>query len=103
MTPQEQWTSVERYFNDLLIPPDPALDAALKDSAAAGLPAINVSPNQGKLLYLLAKMGGARAILEIGTLGGDSTILPPPALPGRGRVGTPQAAREKARGAPAHT
>jgi predicted O-methyltransferase YrrM len=71
---QEQWTAVDRYITDLLVPTDPALDAALKASTAAGLPAINVSPNQGKLLHLLARMLGAKNILEIGTLGGYSTI-----------------------------
>lgn len=70
----EQWTAIDRYITDLLVPPDPALDQALRDSAQAGLPAINVSPNQGKLLHLLAKITGARNILEVGTLGGYSTI-----------------------------
>jgi predicted O-methyltransferase YrrM len=82
-TPQDQWTAVDRYFSDLLVEPDPALEAALRASAEAGLPAINVSPNQGKLLMLTARMCGARRVLEIGTLGGYSTIwlaraLPPP-------------------------
>ncbi|MGD0766733.1 MAG: O-methyltransferase [Tepidisphaeraceae bacterium] len=71
---QERWTAVDRYIRDLLVPPDPALDAALRASAAAGLPPINVSPNQGKLLMLLAQLQGARNVLEIGTLGGYSTI-----------------------------
>jgi predicted O-methyltransferase YrrM len=71
---QERWTAVDRYIRDLLVPPDPALDAALRASAAAGLPPIQVSPNQGKLLMLLAQLQGARNILEIGTLGGYSTI-----------------------------
>src|SRR3954469_14470244 len=88
MNPQEQWTAVDRYFNDLLIPPDPALDAALRDSAAAGLPEINVSPNQGKLLHILARLGGARNILEVGTLGGYSTIWLARALPPAGRLVT---------------
>jgi predicted O-methyltransferase YrrM len=74
MTPQEQWTAVDAYFAERLIPPDPALEAALRDSAAAGLPPIQVSPVQGKLLHLLALTRGARRILEIGTLGGYSTI-----------------------------
>ena len=56
---QEQWTAVDRYITDLLVPPDPALDAALQASAAAGLPPHNVSPNQGKLLQLLARVQGA--------------------------------------------
>jgi predicted O-methyltransferase YrrM len=81
-----RWTAVDRYFTDLLHAPDPALDAALADSAAAGLPAINVSPPQGKLLHLLARMQGARRILEIGTLGGYSTIWLARALPEGGRL-----------------
>src|SRR3954469_12949176 len=88
MNPQEQWTARERSFNDLLIPPDPALDAALRDSAAAGLPEIAVAPNQGKLLLILAKLCGARNILEIGTLGGYSTIWLARALPPGGRLVT---------------
>jgi predicted O-methyltransferase YrrM len=71
---QDQWTAVDRYINDLLVPSDPALDAALQFSAASGLEPIHVSPNQGKLLMLLARIQGARSILEIGTLGGYSTI-----------------------------
>ncbi|HJZ91109.1 MAG TPA: O-methyltransferase [Gemmataceae bacterium] len=85
---QEQWSAVDRYITGLLVPPDSALDAALRDSAAAGLPAINVSPNQGKLLYLLARLQGARNILEIGTLGGYSTIWLARALPAGGRLVT---------------
>jgi predicted O-methyltransferase YrrM len=83
---QDQWTAVDRYLTDLFVPPDPALEAALQASAAAGLPAINVSPNQGKLLQLLARAQGARAILEIGTLGGYSTIWLARALPEGGRL-----------------
>lgn len=71
---QEQWTAVDNYITDLLVPSDPVLDAVLATSAAAGLPPHNVSPNQGKLLFLLARLQGARTILEIGTLGGYSTI-----------------------------
>ena len=78
---QEQWAAVDRYITDLLLPADPVLDAALADSAAAGLPAINVTPNQGKLLHLLARAQGARRILEVGTLGGYSTIWLARALP----------------------
>ncbi len=88
---QEQWTAVDHYITDLLVPPDPALDAALQASAAAGLPPINVSPNQGKLLLLLAQLQGARAILEIGTLGGYSTIWLARALPAGGRLVTLEA------------
>lgn len=68
------WSDVDRYLCDLLVPADAALDAALDKSHAAGLPAIAVAPNQGKLLHLLARSIGARRILEIGTLGGYSTI-----------------------------
>ncbi|KAF3884687.1 MULTISPECIES: O-methyltransferase [Nostocales] len=88
---QEQWTVVDQYFTDLLVPSDPALDAALQASAAAGLPAHNVSPNQGKLLHLLARFQGARTILEIGTLGGYSTIWLAQALPPDGRLITLEA------------
>jgi len=81
---QEQWTAVDRYLTELFVPSDPALDATLAASAAAGLPSIAVSPNQGKLLHLLARMAGARRILEIGTLGGYSTIWLARALPPKG-------------------
>jgi predicted O-methyltransferase YrrM len=83
---EEQWTAVDRYITDLLVPPDAALDAALKASADAGLPPISVTPNQGKLLQLLAQAQGARNILEIGTLGGYSTIWLARALPAGGRL-----------------
>ncbi len=88
---QEQWTAVDRYFTDLLVPSDPALDTALQTSAAAGLPPHNVSPNQGKLLLLLAQIQGAQSILEIGTLGGYSTIWLARALPSDGRLITLEA------------
>ncbi|QLE40552.1 O-methyltransferase [Nostoc sp. C052] len=88
---QEQWTVVDRYFTDLLVPSDPALDTALQTSAAAGLPPHNVSPNQGKLLLLLAQIQGARSILEIGTLGGYSTIWLARALPSDGYLITLEA------------
>jgi predicted O-methyltransferase YrrM len=83
---QPQWTAVDQYLTDLFVPADPALDAALADSAAAGLPAIQVAPNQGKLLHLLARLQGARRVLEIGTLGGYSTIWLARALPPDGRL-----------------
>ena len=76
-----QWTAVDRYLTDLFVGPDPALDAALRASEAAWLPPIHVSPPQGKLLHLLALATGARKILEIGTLGGYSTIWLARALP----------------------
>ena len=83
---EEPWTAVDRYFSDLLVSADSALEAALAASAAAGLPAINVSPVQGKLLHILARSIGARNVLEIGTLGGYSTIWLALALPDGGRV-----------------
>ena len=83
---EETWSRVDRYFSDLLSGPDAALEAALEASAAAGLPAINVSPNQGKLLNLLARAVGAQRILEIGTLGGYSSIWMARALPADGRL-----------------
>jgi predicted O-methyltransferase YrrM len=82
----EQWAAVDRYISDLFVPLDPALDAALRHSSAAGLPPIQISPNQGKLLQLLARAQGARRILEIGTLGGYSTIWLARALPEGGRL-----------------
>ncbi|MBD2244076.1 O-methyltransferase [Nostoc sp. FACHB-888] len=88
---QEEWTAVDDYFTDLLVPPDPVLDVALQTSAAAGLPPHNVSPNQGKLLLLLAQIQEARTILEIGTLGGYSTIWLARALPSDGRLITLEA------------
>src|ERR1700674_2325135 len=83
---QDTWKAVDRYIADLLIPPDRALDAALEASVKADLPPINVSPTQGKLLMLLAQIQGARNILEIGTLGGYSTIWLARALPAGGRL-----------------
>jgi predicted O-methyltransferase YrrM len=83
---QAQWTAVDDYMVGALQAPDPALDQALADSAAAGLPAIAVAPNQGKMLMLLAQMVGARRILEIGTLGGYSTIWLARALPADGKL-----------------
>lgn len=85
---QPTWTAVDRYLDDLLVGHDAVLEAALRASAEAGLPAINVAPTQGKLLNLLARVRGARAILEIGTLGGYSTIWLARALPTGGRMVT---------------
>lgn len=82
------WTAVDAYYSDLFSPPDAALEAALQDSEAAGLPPINVSPNQGKLLMLLAQLQQAQRILEVGTLGGYSTIWLARALPDNGRLVT---------------
>ena len=83
---QEQWNAMDDYLTSRLLAPDTVLDAVLDASAAAGLPPINVAPNQGKLLHLLAKLRGARRILEVGTLGGYSTIWLARALPSGGRL-----------------
>jgi predicted O-methyltransferase YrrM len=85
------WTAVDDYFAENLVPGDETLEAALEASEAAGLPAINVAPNQGKLLLLLARAIGARRILEIGTLGGYSTIWLARGLPPDGRLITLEA------------
>ncbi len=83
---QDTWNAVDSYLTDTLVKPDTALEEALRASEAAGLPAINVSPPQGKFLQLLARIHGARNILEIGTLGGYSTIWLARALPPGGRI-----------------
>src|SRR6184192_71178 len=83
---QELWNSVDRYLADVVIQPDAALNAALESSTAAGLPPIAVSPNLGKFLHLLARVMGARSILEIGTLAGYSTIWMAKALGPDGRL-----------------
>jgi len=88
---QAVWTAVDKYITDLLVPSDPALEAALQAASAAGLPPIQVSPAQGKLLHLLARACGARQVLEIGTLGGYSTIWLARALPAGGHVVTLEA------------
>ncbi len=85
---QQTWTAVDDWFGEVLSLSDPALDAALADTAAAGIPAISVAPNQGKLLQLLAASIGARRILEVGTLGGYSTIWLARSLPADGRLVT---------------
>jgi predicted O-methyltransferase YrrM len=83
---QNKWTAVDRYFSEKLSLSDAVLDAALAANRAAELPLIDVAPNQGKLLQLFARMIGARRILEIGTLGGYSTIWMARALPDGGRL-----------------
>ena len=83
---KDLWNSVDTYLCERLVRSDAVLDETLAASAAAGLPAINVAPNQGKLLHLLARGIGARRILEVGTLGGYSTIWLARALPADGRV-----------------
>jgi predicted O-methyltransferase YrrM len=87
---------VDEYIERLLVPRDPALEQGLADAERAGLPAINVSANQGKLLYLIAKIAGARRVLEIGTLGGYSTTWLTRALPPDGKVVTLELDRKHA-------
>ncbi|MDX3246290.1 O-methyltransferase [Streptomyces sp. ME18-1-4] len=86
MSESQVWDAVDAYFIDLLAPDDEVTAAALRESEAAELPPINVTANQGKLLQLFAEMQGARAILEIGTLAGYSTIWLARALPADGRL-----------------
>ncbi len=83
---QKRWGAVDRYITDLLVTPDVALTAALEASAAAGLPSISITACQGKLLQLLAGACSARNVLEMGTLGGYSTIWLARALPPDGRL-----------------
>jgi predicted O-methyltransferase YrrM len=93
---QELWTEVDDYINESLVPGDAALENAVKKSSEAGLPQIQVSPSQGKLLHLLARTIGARRILEIGTLGGYSTIWLARALPPDGKLITLEASPKHA-------
>lgn len=85
---EERWTAVDEYADGLVLGADPALEAALDAAAAAGLPQIQVSPPQGRLLHLLARIAGARRVLEVGTLGGYSTICLARALPEDGQLVT---------------
>ena len=85
---EETWSAVDSYLTELLLAPDPALESVLQASADAGLPAIQVSPLQGKLLWLLARAQRATRILEVGTLGGYSTIWMARALPTGGHLVT---------------
>lgn len=94
---QEQWDAVDDYIVEHLLEPDSALDAAQQDSDAAGLPAIAVTAPQGKLLHLLLRLAGARTVLELGTLGGYSTIWLARALPADGRLLTLEANPDYAR------
>jgi predicted O-methyltransferase YrrM len=93
---EERWNAVDAYLVDATVGSDAALERALATSAAAGLPAINVAPNQGKMLSLLAQLGGARRILEVGTLGGYSTIWLARGLPPHGRLITLELSRKHA-------
>ncbi|MGE7691760.1 O-methyltransferase [Lysinibacillus sp. NPDC097214] len=88
MTNFNVWNNVDEYFMKKLIPADTELEEVLQANKAAGIPEIDVSPTQGKLLYLLAKIKGAKNILEIGTLGGYSSIWMARALPNEGQVYT---------------
>ena len=88
---QDTWTAVDRYITDLQVPSESALDAALESSRAANLPTIQVSPPQGKWLHILARAQRAQRILELGTLGGYSTIWLARALPADGRLVTLEA------------
>jgi len=94
---QEEWSQVDAYLVGKLLPEDEALEAALAHNRQAGLPPIDVSPAQGKLLYLLARLAGARNVLEIGTLGGYSTIWLARATPAGGRVVTLEFSPDHAR------
>jgi predicted O-methyltransferase YrrM len=85
---QKTWSKVDDYIVESLLPADTVLEAVLRSNRSRGLPAIDVSPAQGKLLYLLARMNGAKRILEVGTLGGYSTIWLARALPADGKVVT---------------
>lgn len=88
MTEINVWQNVDHYFMDKLLPKNEQLNTVLQANKAASIPEIDVSPTQGKLLYLLAKMKGAANILEIGTLGGYSSIYLAKALPREGKVVT---------------
>ena len=83
---QKVWTNVDRYFGDKLAPSDPALEAALAANRKAELPAIDVTPLQGKFLELLVRISNARRVLEIGTLGGYSTLWLARGLPKDGQI-----------------
>jgi predicted O-methyltransferase YrrM len=85
---QELWTTVDEYICNRLLAPDPTLDAAIAASESAGLPPIAVTANQGKLLQLLVRIQRARRVLELGTLGGYSTIWLARGLPADGRLVT---------------
>lgn len=88
---QALWTKVDRYITETLVEEDSALEAAIRESLAAGLPAIHISPTQGKLLMVLAQAMGTRRILEVGTLGGYSTIWLARGLAREGRLVTLEA------------
>jgi predicted O-methyltransferase YrrM len=93
---QKLWSTVDDYINETLVPGDAALENAVKKSTEAGLPQIQVSPSHGKLLHILARTIGAQRILEIGTLGGYSTIWLARALPPDGKLITLEASPKHA-------
>src|ERR1700754_475583 len=94
---EKTWSEVDTYISDrLLAGADPVFEAILRANASAGLPAIDVSPAQGKFLHLMVKIAGARRILEIGTLGGYSTVWMASALPPDGRLVTLEYAEKHA-------
>jgi predicted O-methyltransferase YrrM len=84
----ESWSVVDAYLNGVLLPADPIAEATLAANAEAGLPSIDVSPTQGRLLQLLVRMSGARRVLEVGTLGGYSTMWIGRGLPEDGTIVT---------------
>lgn len=88
MSSQELWTKVDEYLSDTIVPQDEVMQQALASAEAAGLPPINIEANQGRFLELLARMSGAKRILEVGTLGGYSTLWMARALPKDGRLVT---------------
>lgn len=88
MNPADKWEKVDNYITERLIPHDTVLEQVLTANKQAGLPSYDVTPSQGKFLHLIARMSGAKRILEIGTLGGYSTIWLARALPTDGRVVT---------------
>ena len=96
MTDNKRWSAVDAYFTGMIVRQDKALGAALAANDAAGLPQIDVSPPQGKLLHLMARMAGARKALEIGALGGYSTIWIARALPADGLLVTLEADKKHA-------
>ncbi len=91
-----RWRAVDRYVDDLLVGTDPVLEETLASSERAGLPAISVTPSQGKLLHLLVRAVAARRVLELGTLGGYSAIWIGRALPAGGQLVTIEAKPEHA-------
>lgn len=92
-----RWSDTDDYLAEQLLVSDEALDTALKESASAGLPSIAVSPLQGKFLHILARLIGARRVLEIGTLGGYSAIWMGRALGPSGRLVSLEVSPEHAR------